>query len=56
MWATIDQFFYNDLAGIEGPDYYGTRVITPGYRDIRIRPSVLGNLTGFTSQLQAGRN
>ncbi|MDP6545760.1 MAG: family 78 glycoside hydrolase catalytic domain [Phycisphaerae bacterium] len=44
MWATIDEFFYRDLAGISGPEYYGPGDTAPGFREIHIRPSVLGNL------------
>ena len=44
MWATIDEFFYNDLAGIEGPEYYGPAYRAGGFRQIRIRPRVLGDL------------
>ncbi|MBA7571378.1 Alpha-L-rhamnosidase [subsurface metagenome] len=44
MWATIDEFFYNDLAGIKGPDYYGSSFMTPGFREIHIKPYVLGDL------------
>jgi len=45
MWATIDEFLYNDLAGIRGPEYYGPRQMAPGFRRIEIRPHVLGDLT-----------
>ena len=44
MWASIDEFFYNDLAGIVGPDYYGPGTMTPGFREIDIEPHVLGDL------------
>ena len=44
MWATIDEFFYNDLAGIKGPDYHGPSYMTPGFREIHIKPHVLGDL------------
>ncbi len=44
MWATIDEFFYNDLAGIRGPDYYGPGEAAPGFREIHIKPRVLGDL------------
>jgi len=40
MWATIDEFFYNDLAGIKGPDYYGPEYMNPGFREICIRPHI----------------
>lgn len=44
MWATIDEFFYNDLAGIGGPEYYGPGYAAPGFRQIHIQPHVLGDL------------
>jgi alpha-L-rhamnosidase len=40
MWATIDEFFYNDLAGIRGPEYYGAATVQPGFKEIRIAPFV----------------
>jgi alpha-L-rhamnosidase len=45
MWCTIDEFFYNDLAGINGPDYYGSRFTASGFRQIEIKPHVPGDLT-----------
>ena len=44
MWATIEEFFYNDLAGIQGPEYYGPDYASGGFRRIHIRPRVLGDL------------
>jgi len=44
MWATIDGFFYSDLAGIKGPSYYGPQDMVPGFREVRIEPQVLGDL------------
>jgi alpha-L-rhamnosidase len=44
MWATIDEFFYNDLAGIVGPEFYGPRQMAPGFREVSIRPRLLGDL------------
>jgi len=44
MWASIDEFFYNDLAGIKGPDYHGPRYMAPGFREIHIEPQVVGDL------------
>jgi alpha-L-rhamnosidase len=55
MFMSIEKFFYNDLAGIEGPDYYGTRAVTPGYREIRIRPRVLGDLTSAAAHIRTVR-
>jgi alpha-L-rhamnosidase len=55
MWASIDEFFYGDLAGIEGPDDFGTRLVVPGFREIRIRPRVLGDLTGTAAHIRTVR-
>ena len=40
MFATIDEFMYGDLAGIKGPDYYGPGFMSPGFKEIRIKPFV----------------
>ena len=55
MWATIDEFFYSDLAGIKGPDYYGPTYMTPGFRQIHIEPHVLGDLTGAMASIKTVR-
>jgi alpha-L-rhamnosidase len=55
MWATIDEFFYNDLAGIKGPDYHGPRFMTPGFRQIEIKPYVLGDLTYASGSIKTVR-
>jgi len=55
MWATIEEFFYGALAGIEGPDYYGPRQIAPGFRQIRIRPRLLGDLTHASGSMRTVR-
>ena len=55
MWATIDEFFYNDLAGIKGPDYHGPGYMTPGFREIEIKPHVLGNLTSASASIKTVR-
>jgi alpha-L-rhamnosidase len=55
MWATIDEFFYNDLAGIKGPDYYGPGFMTPGFREIHIKPYVLGDLTYASASIKTVR-
>ena len=38
MWASIDEYFYNDVAGIKGPGYHGPETMTPGFRRIHIEP------------------
>ncbi|MBC8231933.1 family 78 glycoside hydrolase catalytic domain [bacterium] len=55
MWATIDEFFYNDLAGIKGPDYHGPGYMTPGFREIEIKPHVLGDLTFARASIRTVR-
>ena len=44
MYAAVDEFFWNDLAGIRGPDYHGPGYMMPGFREIHIEPHVLGGL------------
>ena len=55
MWATIDEFFYNDLAGIKGPDYYGPGYMTPGFRRIRIEPHLPGDLKHAAASVKTVR-
>ena len=40
MFTTIDHFFYNDLAGIQGPAYYSPDAVMPGFKQIIIQPFV----------------
>jgi len=55
MWGSIEGFFYNDLAGIQGPDYYGPGYMVPGFRHIRIQPHVLGDLTSARAAIRTVR-
>ncbi len=55
MWATIDEFFYNDLAGIKGPDYHGPDYMTPGFRNIELKPHVFGDLTSANASIKTVR-
>ena len=55
MWATIDEFFYNDLAGIRGPEYYGPAQMPPGFRRIEIRPHVVGDITHAKARFRSVR-
>ncbi len=45
MWGTLDEFLFNDLVGIKGPDYHGSGAFAPGFKQIKIKPYVLGDLT-----------
>jgi alpha-L-rhamnosidase len=53
MFGSIKEFFYNDLAGIQGPDYYGNRTTTPWYREIGIRPRITGDLTSAAAEIRS---
>ncbi|MBX3422702.1 MAG: family 78 glycoside hydrolase catalytic domain [Pirellulaceae bacterium] len=53
MFGSINEFFYNDLAGIQGPDYYGNRSMPMWYREIEFRPQVVGDLTGAAAQVRS---
>ena len=55
MWASIDEFFYNDLAGIKGPDYHGPATFTPGFRRFHIEPHPLGDLAHAGATLRTVR-
>ena len=44
MWATIDEFFYNDLAGIKGPKYYGPDSFDTAFGTIDINPFIPDDL------------
>ncbi len=55
MWGCIDEFFYNDLAGIKGPDYHGPGYMTPGFRQIHIKPHILGDLENVKASIKTVR-
>ncbi|MEP0842238.1 MAG: family 78 glycoside hydrolase catalytic domain [Phycisphaerae bacterium] len=55
MWGVVEDFFYRDLAGIGSPSYYGPRVMQPGFREIDIRPHVLGDLTWAKASIRTVR-
>jgi alpha-L-rhamnosidase len=55
MWATIDEFLYNDIAGIRGPEFYGPRQAAPGFREIHIKPYILGDLQHARASIRAVR-
>ena len=55
MLAGVGRFFYESLAGIEEPQFYGTRKFGPGYSRIRIKPHVLGDLTSAEASIKTVR-
>jgi len=55
MLAGVVRFFYEGLAGIREPDFYGDRDFAPGYGQIRIEPHVLGDLTHAAASIRTIR-
>ncbi len=55
MLAGIGRFFYNDIAGIGEPDFYGSRRFVPGYGHIVIKPHVLGDLKYASASIKTVR-
>ncbi|MBN2293218.1 MAG: family 78 glycoside hydrolase catalytic domain [Pirellulales bacterium] len=55
MLAFIEKFFYQDLAGVRAPAFHATRYMQPGYRQIIIRPQVLGDLTSAGASIKTVR-
>jgi len=55
MFASISEYFYEDIAGIRGPDYFGTRTVTPGFREIQLRPRFQGDLTHAEAHIRTVR-
>jgi alpha-L-rhamnosidase len=53
--ASIIEFFYGGLAGIEAPAYYGLRTVAPGCREIHIRPRILDDLTSAAAHVRTVR-
>jgi len=44
MLAGVGRLFYEGIAGIQEPPFYGTREFGPGYSHFHIRPHALGDL------------
>jgi len=55
MFATISEYFYSDVAGLRGPDYFGTRMVPPGFREITIRPRIQEGLTHASATIRTVR-
>ncbi len=52
MFGPIDEFFYNDLAGIKAPGSYQT---TAGYQHIHIKPTITGDLGNASASIETIR-
>ena len=55
MLAGVGRFFYESIAGIREPPYYGTRKLGPGYRHFHIRPYALGDLKHAEASIKTVR-
>jgi alpha-L-rhamnosidase len=51
----VSRFFYDSIAGIQEPAFYGTREFEPGYGLIRIKPHVLGDLKHAEASIKTVR-
>lgn len=51
----VNRFFYDSIAGIQEPPFYGTREFEPRYGLIRIKPHVLGDLTHADASIKTVR-
>jgi len=55
MLAGVGRFFYESIAGIQEPPYYGTREFGPGYGHFHIRPHALGDLKHAEASIKTVR-
>jgi alpha-L-rhamnosidase len=55
MLAGVGRFFYESIAGIQEPPYYGTRKFGLGYGHFHIRPHALGDLTRAEASIKTVR-
>ncbi len=55
MLAGVGRFFYESIAGIQEPPFYGTCEFGPGYRRFYIRPHALGDLKHAEASIKTVR-
>ena len=55
MFGSIEEFFFNTLAGISGPTCFGPAAMAPGFRQIRIRPCVVDDLRHAEASIRSVR-
>jgi alpha-L-rhamnosidase len=55
MFTSIERLFQDSIAGIQGPDYFSTHAVTPGFKEVRIRPHLLGDLTYANAKVRTVR-
>ncbi|MBN2024989.1 MAG: family 78 glycoside hydrolase catalytic domain [Pirellulales bacterium] len=55
MFSTVNEFLFRDVAGIGGPTYYNVQPVAPGFREVRIRPRIPGDLTHAAARVRTVR-
>ena len=55
MLLGVSRFLYEAIAGIQEPNFYGTRTFEPGYSQIGIKPHALGDLTYASASIKTVR-
>ena len=55
MLAGVGRLFYESIAGIQEPPYYGTAKFGPGYRRFHIKPHALGDLKHAKASIKTVR-
>jgi len=55
MLAGVGRLFYESIAGIQEPPFYGTREFGPGYGHFQIKPHALGDLTHAEASIKTVR-
>jgi alpha-L-rhamnosidase len=55
MLAGVGRLFYESIAGIQEPPFYGTREFRPGYRHFHIKPHLLGDLKHAEASIKTVR-
>ncbi len=55
MLAGVGRLFYESIAGIQEPSYYGTREFGPAYGHLNIKPHALGDLKHAQASIKTVR-
>jgi alpha-L-rhamnosidase len=55
MLTGVGRFFYESIAGIQEPNFYGIKAFGPGYGFFSIKPNVLGDLTYASASIKTVR-
>jgi alpha-L-rhamnosidase len=55
MLTGVGRFFYESIAGLQEPNFYGTQEFAPFYRQICIKPHVMGDLTYASASVKTVR-